>query len=89
MANKVKPGKSIKPLGLSKRAAVEWDRLIGEMDASGIQVSQAHRALIEQAATIAADAEDARDTVETEGAYMENPKTGVMRCTRPRAVSMR
>jgi len=78
MANKVKAGKPNKPLWLSKRAAEEWDRIVGEMTASGIQVSQAHRALIEQAATIAADAADARLTVETEGAYMENPKTGVM-----------
>ncbi len=47
-----------------------------ELTASNIQVSRAHRGLISNAATISADIADAWETVETEGAYTVNEKTG-------------
>jgi len=74
----MKPGAPVKPKNLSARAAQEWDRISAELRESNIQVAQAHRGLITQAATISADIADAWETVQTEGAYLENPKTGVM-----------
>ena len=44
-----------KPAHLSAVASAEWDKLIKEIDASGLQVTPAHRALISLAATLAAD----------------------------------
>lgn len=71
-------GVPAKPSGLSKAAAAAWDFIAKELIESGIQLSKAHRSLLETAATLTADIEDARETVETEGAYIENSKTGVM-----------
>jgi P27 family predicted phage terminase small subunit len=73
---KMKSGKPDKPAYLSDKAAAEWDRIIDELLDSGIQVSRAHRSLVEVAATTAVDMADARETVETEGAYVLNEKTG-------------
>jgi len=70
------PGLPAKPPGLSKVASREWDRLVKELLESNIRVAKAHGRLIEQAANIIEDLEDAADTVATEGAYFDNPKTG-------------
>lgn len=74
----MKPGRPAKPPGLSKIAAREWDRLLRVLEESGIGIAKAHGELLEQAATIAADVADARETVKIEGAYVANEKTGVM-----------
>jgi phage terminase small subunit len=74
----LKPGKPLKPENLSTRAAIEWDRLVSELDAAQIQVSTAHRALRSLAATIAADIGQAWEVVKAEGAYIRNEKTGVV-----------
>jgi len=60
----VRAGQPTKPAHLSARAAAEWDRLMTELAESGIQVAPAHRALISQAATIAADITEAWDELE-------------------------
>jgi hypothetical protein len=52
--------------------------IVGELQASSIQVAPAHRVLIAQAATIAADIAEARETVKAQGAYVSNEKTGAM-----------
>lgn len=72
------PGRPAKPPGMTKEAAAEWDRLVTELADSGVRVSKAHGRLIEQAAEIAADMIDAKETVKIEGAYVANDKTGVM-----------
>ena len=72
------PGRPAKPPGLSKVASREWDRLIQDLQESGIQIAKAHGRLIEMASSVLADLEDALDTVNTEGAYFENQKTGVI-----------
>lgn len=72
----LQPGKPLKPTNLSDRAAKEWDRLTGELEASQIQVTAAHRAPLAMAATIAADIADAWEVVQEEGAYEVNAKTG-------------
>ena len=75
---KMTPGKPDKPANLSERAAIEWDRLVAELAASSIHVSKAHRSLISNAATIAADIADAWETVQEHGAYIVNAKTGAV-----------
>lgn len=71
----LKPGKPTKPDNLSERAAHEWDRLTGELEAAQIQVTTAHRTLLVLAATLAADIANAWDTVKREGEYITNTKT--------------
>ena len=51
----LKSGKPTKPANLSERASREWDRLIGELERARIHISEAHRATLSLAATIAAD----------------------------------
>jgi phage terminase small subunit len=67
----LQPGKPEKPANLSPRAAREWDRLIGELESANIQVSTAHRTLLQLAATIAADIAKAYAVVEKEGEYIQ------------------
>jgi phage terminase small subunit len=66
----ITPGQPAKPDNLSERASTEWDRLVGELAASGIEVTPAHRAHIALAATIAADIADAWKNVQEDGAYV-------------------
>ena len=72
------PGKPLKPANLSARASKEWDRLTSELEASQIQVTAAHRAPLSMAATISADIQDAWETVQEDGAYSINAKTGAV-----------
>jgi P27 family predicted phage terminase small subunit len=72
------PGRPAKPPGLSKKASVEWDRIVEELTNANVQLSVVHSRLIEQAATIAVDLQDAAEVVEHEGAYVTNEKTGVV-----------
>lgn len=74
----LQPGKPIKPGNLSDRAALEWDRLSGELERSGIQITEAHRPALSMCATIAADIADAWETVKEDGAYSVNEKTGAV-----------
>ena len=74
----MRPGKPLKPTNLSDRAALEWDRLTGELEAAQIQVTTAHRTLLSLAATIAADIAAAWEVVKVEGSYITNKKTGVV-----------
>jgi phage terminase small subunit len=74
----LQPGTPLKPSNLSTRAALEWDRLTGELEAARIQVTTAHRAPLSLAATISADIQDAWETVKRDGAYFTNDKTGAI-----------
>lgn len=74
----LKAGKPLKPSNLSDHAALEWDRLTGELESAGIQVSTAHRTLLSLAATIAADIAAAWEVVKQEGSYITNQKTGAV-----------
>ncbi len=67
-------GQPLKPANLSARASVEWDRIVGELVASAIQVTPAHRATLSLAATIAADIKEAWAAVEADGAYIHTEK---------------
>jgi phage terminase small subunit len=64
------PGQPVKPDNLSKRASIEWDRLAGELAASNIQITPAHRTAMSMASTIAADIAEAWAAVEHDGAYI-------------------
>ncbi len=72
------PGTPDKPSNLSARASAQWDRLVRELQSSGICISKAHRTLISLASTIAADIADAWEAVKAEGAYITNQKTGAL-----------
>jgi phage terminase small subunit len=72
------PGAPDKPGTLSTRASAAWDKLVADLDASGIQVSKAHGVLISIAATLSADIAKAWETVKDEGSYVTNHKTGAL-----------
>jgi phage terminase small subunit len=74
----LQPGKPVKPENLSARASAEWDRLVGELERSNIQIAESHRALLSLAAKIAADIDRAWVVVNEEGEYITNTKTGVV-----------
>lgn len=80
----LKAGTPKRPANLSEAAAKVWDRLIQELQDSGVQFSTAHGNLIAQAATIAADIAEAWETVQEEGAYIVNSKSGAT-CLHPAA----
>jgi P27 family predicted phage terminase small subunit len=71
-------GMPVKPTTLSKRASGQWDRLVGELTRARIQLTEAHRAVLTLAATIAADIAASWESIEKDGAYQLNKKTGVM-----------
>lgn len=72
------PGLPARPSTLAPEAAAAWDEIVGELVESGIQLSKAHRSLLETAATLSADIADAYEVVKIEGAYITNPKTDVV-----------
>jgi phage terminase small subunit len=72
------PGRPAKPPGLSKVAALEWDRLVSDLADSNITIAKVHGRLIEQAAVIAADIEKTTKTVDEKGEYYKNPSTGAI-----------
>lgn len=74
----MKPGRPAKPPGLTKAAALEWDRLIDDLNESGISITKAHGRLIAQAAQVAADLEDAAATSAKDGPYYLNRNTGAV-----------
>lgn len=73
---KLTPGQPVKPDGLSPDASRNWDRLVAEMEASGITLIPAYRAALVQAATIQADLETAWADIRENGRYITS-KTGV------------
>jgi phage terminase small subunit len=72
----LKQGTPAKPANLSVQASREWDRLTGELDRARIHVSEAHRATLSLASTIAADITASWKVIEVEGLYWTNKKTG-------------
>jgi len=73
---KLTPGHPVKPSGLSPEASRNWDRLVSEMEKSGIKLIPAYRAALVQAATIQADLEVAWADIQEHGRYITS-KTGV------------
>jgi phage terminase small subunit len=71
-------GTPTKPSGLSPGASVEWDRLLAELAAAGLQITAAHRAPLALASTIAADIKTDWAVIQAEGAYQTNRKTGAV-----------
>jgi phage terminase small subunit len=74
----LKPGKPEKPVNLSARAAVAWDRLVNQLEGAQIQLTTAHSSLLSIASTLSADIADAWETVKANGAYITNKKTGAV-----------
>jgi phage terminase small subunit len=65
-----------RPANLEGRAVEVWDEIVAELVGSGIQLSKAHRTLLETAAVLVVDMEDCRERAQIEGSYRENPRTG-------------
>jgi phage terminase small subunit len=74
----LKPGKPEKPVNLSARAAVAWDRLVSQLEDAQIQLTTAHSSLLSIASTLSADIADAWEVVKEKGAYVTNHKTGAV-----------
>jgi phage terminase small subunit len=74
----LKPGKPEKPVNLSARAAVAWDRLVSQLEDAQIQLTTAHSSLLSIASTLSADIADAWETLQEEGRYSTNKKTGAV-----------
>jgi P27 family predicted phage terminase small subunit len=74
----IQPGMPDKPDNLSDRASVQWDRLIDEMERSGIVLIPAYRAALVQAATLMADLAVAWEIIKRDGRYTTS-RTGVMK----------
>jgi phage terminase small subunit len=74
----LKVGKPVKPVNLSNRAAIAWDRLVSQLEDAQIQLTTAHSSLLSIAATLSADIADAWETVKEKGAYITNKKTGAV-----------
>lgn len=74
--NELTPGMPEKPARLSKPAGRHWDRLVREMEDSGILLIPGYRAAITQAAVLQADLEVAWADIQENGRYITS-KTGV------------
>ena len=74
----LKPGKPEKPANLSARAAVAWGRLVSQLEDAQIQLTTAHSSLLSIASTLTADIADAWQTIQKEGHYLTNKKTGAV-----------
>lgn len=74
----LKPGKPEKPVNLSARAAIAWDRLVSQLKGAQIQLTTAHSSLLSIASTLSADIADAWEVVRVKGAYITNTKTGAV-----------
>ena len=72
----LKQGTPAKPANQSAQASREWDRLTGELERSRIHLSEAHRATLTLAATVAADIAAMWKVIEVEGLYWTNKNTG-------------
>ena len=70
-------GLPAKPAHLSAQASIEWDRLLLEIQAAGLQITTAHRAPLTLAATIAADIKSDWAELEREGQYLNSIKGGI------------
>ena len=70
------PGQPAKP-PLSPRASAEWDRILGEIEAAHIQLTPAHRSILQLAANIAADIADCCDRLAKDGEYIQT-KAGLV-----------
>ena len=72
----LQPGEPDKPSGLSDAASQQWDRLVDEMQRSGIVLIPAYRAALVQASTLMADLSVAWEHIQKNGRYVVS-KTGV------------
>jgi phage terminase small subunit len=74
-------GQPAKPHHLSAEASAQWDKLLREIEASGLQITPAHRGLIQLAATLQADMKRDWQELDPEhggSAYFTTDKGGIM-----------
>src|ERR1700690_3846102 len=71
-------GQPHKPENLSAGASEQWDRLIEEMEQSGIQLIPGDRAIVGLAAKLQADLATCWERIQADGRYTTS-RTGVMK----------
>lgn len=74
--NKLTTGRPVKPSNLSESASIHWDRLVTEMEDSGILLIPGFRAILVQASVLQADLAAAWEDIEKNGRYIST-RTGV------------
>ncbi len=77
----LRPGKPLRPENLSARAAIEWDRLVSELDTAQIRVSTRHFFYVpccRSRPQLRRILPKRGKRSKPEGAYITNKKTGVV-----------
>jgi phage terminase small subunit len=78
-ASKLITGTLDKSSNLSEWAAQEWDKLLAELEASGIDLSPAHRCTLVVCATLRADIRDCWAVIRTNGSAYTQAGTGAVK----------
>lgn len=78
-ASKLITGTLDKSSNLSEWAAQEWDKLLAELEASGIDLSPAHRCTLVVCATLRADIRDCWAVIRANGSAYTQAGTGAVK----------
>jgi phage terminase small subunit len=78
-ASKLIAGTLDKSSNLSEWASVEWDKLLAELEASGIDLSPAHRCTLVVCATLRADIRDCWAVIRENGSAYTQAGTGAVK----------
>src|SRR5437660_12204664 len=82
---KLVAGEPVKPARLSPQAAQAWDRLLGQLRASGIELSPAHSVTLSVCSTLCADIADCRQVIQANGSNYTKAGTGAVKLHPPGA----
>jgi phage terminase small subunit len=78
-AAKMIPGSPTKPERLSPQAAQAWDRLLGQLQESGIELSPAHSVTLSVCSTLCADIADCWQVIQANGGNYTKAGTGAVK----------
>jgi phage terminase small subunit len=77
--SKLTTGEPVKSVNLSPWASEEWDRLLADLEASGITLSPAHRCTLVVCATLRADIRDCWAAISANGGAYTKAGTGAVK----------
>lgn len=77
--SKLTPGEPVKSPNLSPWASQEWDKLLSQLEASGIALSPAHSATLIICATLRADIRDCWAVISANGGAYTKAGTGAVK----------
>jgi phage terminase small subunit len=78
-ASKLVAGEPVKSANLSPWASQEWDKLLADLEASGITLSPAHRCTLVVCATLRADIRDCWAAISENGGAYTKAGTGAVK----------